>query len=229
MNFGAALSIGRHPFNDLVIEDDLVSSRHAVIEWQRGRCLVRDLGSSNGTTVNGRRIMDWRSLREGDVLRLAGCSSWRVACLRPPLADDPGDGLSRTRGPGGPPVDLLLELEPQGPGEGLVRLVRLSQRDREPLGQLHAGQGFVLLQVLAEAEGGWVADRDLRSALWGRLAPRMSRSSLHTLIRTLRQQLAALGVQGEIFQKERGRTRLALPPGRVHWPGSPDPANLRID
>lgn len=41
---------------DVVLRDPRVSRQHAVIEVYRDRILVKDLGSSNGTQVNGRRV-----------------------------------------------------------------------------------------------------------------------------------------------------------------------------
>lgn len=53
---GAAISIGRSSDNDIQIRDDYVSRNHFVI-WQSGnRYFLKDLGSGNGTFVNGHRI-----------------------------------------------------------------------------------------------------------------------------------------------------------------------------
>lgn len=53
---GAAISIGRSPENDIQIRDEYVSRNHLVI-WQSGRkYLLKDLGSGNGTFVDGHRV-----------------------------------------------------------------------------------------------------------------------------------------------------------------------------
>ena len=52
----AALAIGREPGSDLVLEDDRVSRRHARIEPQGAGHAIVDLGTANGTTLNGRRV-----------------------------------------------------------------------------------------------------------------------------------------------------------------------------
>jgi hypothetical protein len=49
-------SIGRSTTNDIVIEIPEVSRQHARIEYQSGQFRIVDLGSTNGTMVNGRRI-----------------------------------------------------------------------------------------------------------------------------------------------------------------------------
>ena len=64
-----ALSIGRHPTNQLVIDVPTVSAEHALIEYQAGRYRVIDRGSRNGTFVNGQRITEIE-LNDGDLIRL---------------------------------------------------------------------------------------------------------------------------------------------------------------
>lgn len=59
-------AIGRAPANAIQIDDDFVSARHAVISHRDRRWWVEDLGSTNGTFVNGRRIDRSTSLRSGD-------------------------------------------------------------------------------------------------------------------------------------------------------------------
>jgi ABC-type multidrug transport system ATPase subunit/pSer/pThr/pTyr-binding forkhead associated (FHA) protein/ABC-type multidrug transport system permease subunit len=64
-----ALSIGRHPTNQLIIDVPTVSAEHALIEYQAGRYRVIDRGSRNGTFVNGQRITEIE-LNDGDLIRL---------------------------------------------------------------------------------------------------------------------------------------------------------------
>ncbi len=64
------LIIGRDPGVDLLIESSGVSRRHAQITIQGDQCTLEDLGSSNGTFLNGERLTQPRRLRNGDVIRL---------------------------------------------------------------------------------------------------------------------------------------------------------------
>ena len=50
---GPSLRVGSHPENDLVLTDSLVSKKHFVIERKSDGFILRDLGSTNGTIVNG--------------------------------------------------------------------------------------------------------------------------------------------------------------------------------
>lgn len=52
-----AMTVGRDPANDIVLRDAKVSRRHAEIIFERGFFVVHDLGSSNGSFVNGKRII----------------------------------------------------------------------------------------------------------------------------------------------------------------------------
>ena len=67
----ARLLIGRSSACQLVLGDDTVSRRHAELRTEDGRWLLRDLGSSNGTWVNGRRVIE-AEVRPGDLVQLGG-------------------------------------------------------------------------------------------------------------------------------------------------------------
>ena len=65
-------TIGRHSECDLVYVDGRLSREHARFEREGGRFSVTDLGSSNGTTLNGEDIFESRSINDGDVVNLGG-------------------------------------------------------------------------------------------------------------------------------------------------------------
>jgi hypothetical protein len=65
------LTIGRGPLNDLQLDgDEFASGRHARIESRRDGVWVEDIGSTNGTFVNGVRLTGARRLVPGDVVRI---------------------------------------------------------------------------------------------------------------------------------------------------------------
>ncbi len=74
VELGESLSIGRTPNNNLIVEDDLVSRRHAVVQREANdRCWIADYGSRNGTFVNARRITQPTSLSHGDLISIGPC------------------------------------------------------------------------------------------------------------------------------------------------------------
>ncbi|MDI6891661.1 MAG: DUF3662 and FHA domain-containing protein [Actinomycetota bacterium] len=62
-------SIGRSESNDIVLPDFKVSRRHALIVQMGSDFIVRDMGSTNGTFVNGKRVEE-KSLKNGDTVGL---------------------------------------------------------------------------------------------------------------------------------------------------------------
>jgi signal transduction histidine kinase len=64
--------IGRESSNAVQVHDHEVSRKHAEIEYDGTVCIVSDLGSSNGTYVNGRRITAPQQLVSGDRVQVGG-------------------------------------------------------------------------------------------------------------------------------------------------------------
>jgi pSer/pThr/pTyr-binding forkhead associated (FHA) protein len=62
----AALTIGRAPGNEVTIDSKEVSRLHALVERFPAGWSIRDLGSTNGTTVNGAPVRPAQILRDGD-------------------------------------------------------------------------------------------------------------------------------------------------------------------
>jgi adenylate cyclase len=63
-------TLGRHPTNSIQLLDKIVSKEHCVIERRGNQFVLRDLGSLNGTYVNGERVNGERALRHGDEIAL---------------------------------------------------------------------------------------------------------------------------------------------------------------
>ncbi|MFH1466188.1 MAG: FHA domain-containing protein [Pseudomonadota bacterium] len=213
------LTIGRDPGNALVVDHPRVSGHHAVIELREDRWCLRDLGSRNGTTLDGRRVDGWRELSRGSRVSLGGRSRWVVA-----WASGPGGWQSPAHTEVDPePPDLRLTLVWDGE-DGRVRVEHGGEAWEEP-----AGQTFLLLWELAATPGEWVADEALKAALWGASAQRRARTALHTAIYNARRLFARHGLPGGLIEKDpthRGRTRMNLPAAQVcreptGSPGSP--------
>jgi pSer/pThr/pTyr-binding forkhead associated (FHA) protein len=67
---GPSMVIGRDPATDVHLDNRALSRRHAQIEKRGAAIWVRDLGSQNGTYVNGSRIAEPQPLNGGDVIEL---------------------------------------------------------------------------------------------------------------------------------------------------------------
>jgi hypothetical protein len=66
-----AITVGRAASNDIrLVNDEFASGRHARIEPRRDGVWVEDIGSTNGTYVNGTRIARAQQLTAGDVIRV---------------------------------------------------------------------------------------------------------------------------------------------------------------
>jgi pSer/pThr/pTyr-binding forkhead associated (FHA) protein len=73
--------VGRHPGCDARLGSMHVSRRHCCLSESDGEVVVRDLGSTNGTRINGRRVAEGR-LRPGDELTIADLR-YRVEAAQP--------------------------------------------------------------------------------------------------------------------------------------------------
>jgi pSer/pThr/pTyr-binding forkhead associated (FHA) protein/ABC-type multidrug transport system ATPase subunit len=82
---GLPMILGREKVCDIVIASDQVSRRHARLSREGARYQIEDLGSSNGTYVNGERLTAPRALKEMDEIRLGPAVVLRfVLPERPP-------------------------------------------------------------------------------------------------------------------------------------------------
>ncbi len=64
-----SLSIGRRPYNDVMLDDLTVSGEHAVLHTSNGESTIHDLNSRNGTLVNGVPVSQ-RTLVDGDRIEI---------------------------------------------------------------------------------------------------------------------------------------------------------------
>ena len=154
---GRTLVVGRGLTSDIAIYDPTISRRHAELTVGPDAVQVRDLGSSNGTCINGDRVSTGRlglddSITFGKVaFRLVGPPQ-AAALQRPGIGADPGP-------PGGQIVRQLVVSGGISPG--------ITSRDGPPAGQLRvsatAGEArqAVKLQMLLEVSQKLSAELDL--------------------------------------------------------------------
>ena len=66
----AAVTVGRGHANDIPLQDEFASTQHARFEARPDGIWLEDVGSSNGTSVNGTLLDGPRKLAPGDVIRI---------------------------------------------------------------------------------------------------------------------------------------------------------------
>ena len=103
---GDHVTIGRQADNLVALSDDVMVSRHhATLEFRDGHWWIRDLGSQNGTTVDGRAVEGWRPLVEGSRIQVGSTKlvlvdiafDARATVTRQPRAAGNSDLSSRER------------------------------------------------------------------------------------------------------------------------------------
>jgi pSer/pThr/pTyr-binding forkhead associated (FHA) protein len=223
------IAVGRSPSCDIVLDgDELASRRHALIQHKAGAYVVVDLGSSNGTYVNGYEIHEATPLRDGDRIAvgshelifaigvpgpnasLAGerpnglPATPAAATMRPPAeADDGQHPAAEAVAPG---ADSSTAAEEQLSGtSGVHPAVSRAESQTAPLSAAKPEELEALRLQIADIAG-MLAHRADEEA---RVAKRY-----HTLLTEVRDQLRALldrvaeQEQSAAEQRER-RTELA--------------------
>lgn len=114
---GQSILLGRSAESDIIIDDPKISRSHAALEWNGLGFTLRDLGSVNGTFVNGERLASAaRLLRDGDEIQL---NDYRLvyalirAELNPPPAQSEAGGSTGSAAARGPRL-----LVTAGPDQG---------------------------------------------------------------------------------------------------------------
>ncbi|KAK9902845.1 hypothetical protein WJX75_008406 [Coccomyxa subellipsoidea] len=85
---GLLLTVGRTRASKLHIKDSAVSEKHAELRWEGGNWNLADVGSSNGTAVNGKKLTEGIPvlLKDGDVI-LFGSDSLLTVQLTPAFGE----------------------------------------------------------------------------------------------------------------------------------------------
>jgi pSer/pThr/pTyr-binding forkhead associated (FHA) protein len=99
------MTLGRNRHNDIVIDNGAVSSNHAVIVTILDDCFLEDLGSTNGTFVNGHRVSK-HFLQPNDVITIAKFTIQYVAAPRGAAGASVPDSVTGTKAPPDVPIAL---------------------------------------------------------------------------------------------------------------------------
>ena len=164
--------LGRAPESTLVLEGDGMSRRHARITWEAGQFRVEDLGSKNGTFVNGERLESARYLQHGDTVALPG---WTLKFE----ADD--ETVTRSAAPAAAGVSTgsrSVVLKPET-REVVVRGTAVLLPPKE----------YLALTLLYERAGTVVSKEDLAEHVWPEYKGDVSDYNIHQVISRLRREL----------------------------------------
>jgi predicted component of type VI protein secretion system len=92
---GDQLTIGRDSANAVAINDAEISRKHARLTFQGGKYVIEDLGSTNGTFVNGQRLSGPFVLKSGDVVSFGE----QIVLMYDVMSSDPGATIASSRRP----------------------------------------------------------------------------------------------------------------------------------
>ena len=95
------LSLGRANENDLSVDDPEMSRKHAVFKRTREGCAVEDMGTSNGTAVNGAAV-ERAVLKHGDVVKIGEVEITYAETTRSPSSLGPVEYASQLKAFGTP-------------------------------------------------------------------------------------------------------------------------------
>jgi hypothetical protein len=174
-------TIGRSDDNDISLPDREVSRRHAQVRHDGTRFVLVDLGSKNGTRLNGAPVAGAASLADGDLITV-------------------GVG-ARLR---------FRDLDATASGAVPVRNLELDEaaRDVRVRGQLLrpalAPQQFRLLALLASQPGRVFTHAEIAAACYGELTAGVSEQAIEGVVRRLRARLVACDPQADRIAAVRG-------------------------
>jgi DNA-binding winged helix-turn-helix (wHTH) protein len=194
------VDIGRDMDCEIMIPSRQVSRKHARLITTESGVSIEDLGSKNGTHLNGTMLSDPVILKDGDVIQIAFAQQFIYLSSDATMPLEMGilAGTSETQ-------------------EGLLRLEKSSRQvwigDEEVMPPLSVSQ-FQLLEILYESQGRVVSRKEIIGEIWGaENAVDVSEQALDALIRRLRDRLAASDPSNPFITTIRGHgLRLDNPP-----------------
>ena len=195
-----SLVVGRDAGCDVMIPSRQVSRNHARLLVTGDGTSIEDLGSKNGTHLNGETLSEAEILNDGDVIQIAFAQQFIFLSSDATMPLEMGDLEGMV-----PPQEGLLKLE-KGSRQVWIR-------EKELLPPLSASQ-FQLLEMLYENQDRVIARKDIIAEIWGAdNAVDVSEQALDALVRRLRDRLATIEPSHPFIVTIRGHgLRLDNPP-----------------
>ena len=170
---------------DIVIPERQVSRQHTEIYFDRGRYYVRDLGSKNGTFLNGQPLTQSVELHDNDEIQIALCESIRF------IGSDATLPLGEVQ-----PAPKRLRVDPQS------RRAWIGPTEIDP--PLSPAQ-YRLLELLYEQPGQVRGRDEIVAAVWTESDKEgVTEQALDALVRRLRGRLSELDPSGQYVITVRG-------------------------
>lgn len=189
----APVTLGRDSSCEVVVASHLASRKHAELLKRAGAWTVRDLGSRNGTSLNGAPLAEGQAhaLRHGDVISIA---DWQARVV---VSDAT---LTAMR------VSTATAHAAQAPTHALW--LDEAKQDVWVIGKLlHpplSEQQYALLTALFSASSGWVSREDCMRAVWPDAKAGVSEEALDGVLKRLRTRLREVDGAPEFIELRRG-------------------------
>jgi DNA-binding winged helix-turn-helix (wHTH) protein len=175
----------------LLLPERQVSRKHAKIERTESGFFLSDLGSKNGTFLNGKEVHDPQKLQDGDEIQIA--LSVKIAFV-------------------GSDATAPLNARPISKGmHAAVRGIRLDKESRrvyiaeQNLDPPLSVQQYRLLEMLIDANGALVSRQDIVEKVWeGESAYGVSEQAIDALVRRLRDRITERDSEHEYIVTVRG-------------------------
>ncbi len=156
---GCELTLGRSPECSLQLPAAGASRRHASVGWRDGAVILRDLGSTNGTYLNGERLSGEATLRSGDKIRIGGVDIL-FCCVEAGTAvsgvDDTRTVVSFWPGGGGVGGDALRGNLEKVPLFAVLQMLEMGRQSGCLAVETDAGEAYLWLDAgrIVHAENG---------------------------------------------------------------------------
>jgi DNA-binding response OmpR family regulator len=182
---GASAIIGRDATSDVQIDDRQVSRRHAELNRTPQGYTIRDMGSKNGTFLNGEPIFDEpRLVRTGDEIGIALCAKLTF------IEDDATAPVMPVQRTAGLQMDFAAK--------------RVWVNNQEIIPPLSVAQ-YTLLELLYKNAGNVVSRDTVVETVWSaEEAEGVSEQAIDALARRLRERIAEIDPDNKLFETVRG-------------------------
>lgn len=177
--------IGRDATSDVQIDDRQVSRRHAELNRTPQGYTIRDMGSKNGTFLNGEPISDEpQPVRTGDEIGIALCAKLTF------IEDDATAPVIPVQRTAGLQMDFAAK--------------RVWVNDQEIIPPLSVAQ-YTLLELLYKNAGNVVSRDTVVETVWSaEEAEGVSEQAIDALARRLRERIAEIDPDNKLFETVRG-------------------------